>query len=530
MKQFSFLSKITILLVCLLQADQAFAQRAFSNVTGIQLPDLPKLSNGSQAWGDYDNDKLPDLFISGTTALGGIITRLYHNTSNGFEDKSSLLPNLPQVTNGAADWGDYDNNSYLDLLVTGNTGNGYVSRIYRNTGNSFAEVTLTGDPLPGLAFGTANWANLQDQYLYIFVTGQTSSGTYSGLFSCVYDIDQPDNSIDLQNSSAYFPGLPMLQHSAVTINDFNKDGMNDIAMTGDDGSVNYSKLYLSTSAKGYVDISNTIAALPQLNLGAIASADFNGDGLPDIVMTGNSSAGPVSKFYQNVLGGADWNNFQQISTGIQPVKRAIAAWSDYDKNGRPDLMIAGIAADGSLSGKLYSNTTGGFRDVSSLLLSKSPMVDGAVSWGDYNNDGWPDLWYSGITNYSDTVLNRDFRFLENKGNGSFVDSSSAIAGKDFVTETSQPVAHASVSWVDYLNSGKQDLMITGQILSYVTGFEIKNDFHSFMFYYVGNGQGKMTNTMQGYKTTDPFEYWFPLDPGEQVQDGTAKWADYNGDG
>ncbi len=112
--------------------------------------------------------------------------------------------------------------------------------------------------------------------------------------------------------------------------------------------------------RGYTDLSGSMAQLPQVNLGSLASADYNGDGMPDIMMTGIAGGVPVSKLYQNVLATSAWGPFEAVTTGITPVKRAKVAWADYDQDGRPDVLVSGIAADGSNFGKLYHNTSTGF--------------------------------------------------------------------------------------------------------------------------------------------------------------------------
>src|SRR5207244_1269721 len=73
---------------------------------------------GGGAWGDYDNDGLPDLFI---TSRGGAQNGLYHNRGVGAFSKvttgSELV--LPSGAQGrGCAWGDFDNDGYPDLIVT----------------------------------------------------------------------------------------------------------------------------------------------------------------------------------------------------------------------------------------------------------------------------------------------------------------------------------------------------------------------------------------------------------------------------
>lgn len=99
----------------------------------ISGPEVPtEIVAGRVAWGDYDNDGRLDLLISGQTRSDAYITKLYRNTTSGFVDSSTLLPNLPQLLGGAMAWGDYDNDGRLDLMLTGTVERGATSKLYRN--------------------------------------------------------------------------------------------------------------------------------------------------------------------------------------------------------------------------------------------------------------------------------------------------------------------------------------------------------------------------------------------------------------
>ncbi|MEJ0103401.1 MAG: VCBS repeat-containing protein [Bacteroidota bacterium] len=228
----------------------------------------------------------------------------------------------------------------------------------------------------------------------------------------------------------------------------------------------------------------------------------------------------------------DGGPFEAVTTGITPVKRAKVAWADYDQDGRPDVLVSGIAADGSNFGKLYHNTSTGFQDVSSLLGLAKPFADGEVAWGDVNADGWPDLWYSGIFDPSSTPdVNRSFILLKNNKNGTFTDISSVITDENSSNTAELPLAYGSASFIDYKGDGLgQSLMMSGQIIDP----ENHNDAFSQMYYYYNeyNSKGKMDNTAVKVGGINPYEYWFPIQPDEFpfLQDGVTAWADYNNDG
>src|SRR5205085_1512247 len=89
------------------------------------------------AWADYDNDGLPDLVVGN---YRGNRNLLYHNEGEG---RFTSITNSP-IVSAAADssfcaWGDYDNDGYFDLFIAAHQTN---NALYHNNGNgTFTKVT-----------------------------------------------------------------------------------------------------------------------------------------------------------------------------------------------------------------------------------------------------------------------------------------------------------------------------------------------------------------------------------------------------
>ncbi len=96
--------------------------KGFTDVSTL-IPNFTGTEYGSSAWADYDLDGYPDLFVNGQTVdqqPSSAISRLYHNNKGtGFTDVSTLLPGLPGLSSSAAAWGDYDNDGRPDLIISG---------------------------------------------------------------------------------------------------------------------------------------------------------------------------------------------------------------------------------------------------------------------------------------------------------------------------------------------------------------------------------------------------------------------------
>ena len=139
------------------------------------LPNLPGISDGSLAWGDYDNDGWLDLVLTGQSDSEPL-SKLYHNTGNGFADQSSLLPGLPGVQYSVVAWGDYDNDGRIDLILTGDTGSESVTRVYHNTGNGFVAISLTDTGLSAVSVSSVAFGDYDnDQKLDLILTGYSSA-------------------------------------------------------------------------------------------------------------------------------------------------------------------------------------------------------------------------------------------------------------------------------------------------------------------------------------------------------------------
>jgi enediyne biosynthesis protein E4 len=143
-------------------------------------------------------------------------------------------------------------------------------------------------------------------------------------------------------------------------------------------------------------------------------------------------------------------------TNIVESSGAGAAFLDYDQDGHIDLYVcSGTWLEGLSSGKkpdemphnhLYRNRGDGtFEDVSKKAGVGGPWYSMGVTVGDYNNDGYPDLF---ISNYGHNVL------YKNNGDGTFTDVTkrAKVGGGD---------NNFSVGavWLDYDNDGFLDLYV-----------------------------------------------------------------------
>ena len=199
----------------------------FSEDTSIPLLDV---MYGDVAWGDYDGDGDLDLLLLGVASDQTGYTKLYNNMGNGNwrEDGNT---NLPGRLHGSAAWGDYDRDGDLDVVLIGNANdNRPYSKIYQNdgAGRFTHDVSIV---FPDMAHGTVDWGDYDnDDDLDLLLTGQTSD---TGTHTLIY---QNDGSGNLQNANI---SLQNLSHGGAAWGDYDGDGDLDIVLSSNSGGSYY---------------------------------------------------------------------------------------------------------------------------------------------------------------------------------------------------------------------------------------------------------------------------------------------------
>jgi hypothetical protein len=304
---------------------------------------------------------------------------------------------------------------------------------------------------------------------------QTPSGTLSFL-----DITDSSSVIETAALTAgaaqlSFAGIsnPATGNGVVT-GDWNGDGIPDLAII--DGSSVY---VLTGNGDGTFTQSAILTNPPNAGsenyFTSITTADFNGDGIPDIAVAQNLVSGNPSAAVDGVvaiyLGKGD-GTFTQVSTspttGMTPF--AIVA-ADFNRDGIPDLAIPN--QDGTLT-VLIGSGAGTFTSVANPEYSSANYANTDVSFytqsiasADFNRDGIPDL---AVVNQATGAV----AVLLGVGDGTFT------VGPTL--STSSP--STAVLSADFNGDGIPDLAIASSSTSQVS-------------IYQGNGDGSFTATTPG---------------------------------
>jgi hypothetical protein len=223
----------------------------------------------------------------------------------------------------------------------------------------------------------------------------------------------------------------------------------------------------------------------------IAWGDYDGDGFEDLFVANNN--GENDFLYHNNGDGT----FTRITSGdiVNDGGDSVSAiWGDFDNDGDLDLFVSSGGGFGSPKNNfLYRNNGDGtFTRIVTGSIVTDLLYTIPSAWGDYDNDGWLDLftgnWFGVHALYRNT------------GTGSFTRVTTNAIGLDPALGDSN-----GCSWGDYDNDGFLDLFVCWQ--------EGKNNH-----LYHNNGDGTFTQVLEGSLVNDSGR-----SPG-------CAWADYDNDG
>jgi RHS repeat-associated protein len=302
------------------------------------------------------------------------------------------------------------------------------------------------------------------------------------------------------------------------------------------------------------------------------AADFNSDGLNDILTTDNPGGGNVSEFRIWAKSSASATNYSLFHTQPLPSSTTIYNWSkvgrhngaissDMDGDGRADVVTMKVGATEMFTGgalqdlKLYKNTSvaGNFFSQITLPIPENfTGVQSAKTWiqlGDFNGDGKTEylLFLAGIA-----TLDRAFIGREMGGNW-------GCSQLNPVGNLAIPVSNWRSSEVsqaiDFDGDGKMELLLIRDNLCEIYAIDgttvrsvySRSDFNRYFEYFFGdfNSDGKtdilqydsVTSTFVVYTSTGktllantfPLRYFWPSDANHVAPTGVVV-GDFNGDG
>lgn len=265
-----------------------------------------------------------------------------------------------------------------------------------------------------------------------------------------------------------------------TWGDYDNDGFLDLFVGVNNSGNDW--LYHNNGHGGFTKVTTGAIVDSGGNANNCGWADYDNDGWLDLFVANSDQK---DFLYHNNGDGT----FTRILTNAIALKTGNSqggSWADYDNDGLPDLFVSRV----NEPHLLYHNEGNGiFTSVTNGMIVHDPSVGQGTSWGDYDNDGYLDLF----------VANPNARnFLyHNHGDGTF----DKITNGAIVTDIA---IGGGCGWADYDNDGHLDLFVAN-----------RRGTNSL---YHNNGDGTFTRVTTGI---------VPTDAADAI---SGAWADYDNDG
>ncbi len=501
------------------------------NFTEVENTPFEGGNNGAIAFADIDGDNDQDLIITGINDSSIRISKLYINNGNGnFTEMQDT--SFERVSESALAFADVDGDSDLDLMMTGMTDNNRISKLYLNDGQgNFTEMENT--PFEGVSEGAVAFNDIDgDGDQDVLITGEKMLN--ADFISKLYLNDGQGNFIEMQNtpfedltkgsiafvdvdgdndadimitgdrgildnytSKLFFndgtgnfnqAGIPIdpLSNASVAFVDVNGDTYQDLFITGSVINNSTSKLFINDQKHNFVE--KLDAPFENIGSGAVAHADVDGDNDQDILISGSSSNGFITKLYNNDGQG---NFTESTNNTFQGFFNASIVFVDVDGDNDSDIVIAGegnflFEADS----KLYTNDgQGNFTEKPNTSFGR--LRYGAIACSDIDGDGDQDLLVTGKDNSN---LSESYLYI-NDGQGNFT----PIFENELIG-----ISNSAIAFADVDGDGDEDLLLTGS-----------NFDGDFSILYLNDGQGNFEEVLN-----TPFD---------DIDHGAVAFADVDGD-
>jgi hypothetical protein len=397
----------------------------------------PETMAGGVAVFDYDNDGDPDIFFTNGADIHTLKktspkywNRLFHNNGDGtFTDVTEKAGVAGVGYDTGVAIADYDNDGHEDIFV----GGVYRNTLYHNNGDgTFTDVT-----------DKAGLAHLDKQYGPLWSVGGAWVDVNNDGLLDLFVVNYLSWNVDHEPPCSY-KGKPEYCHPK-----FYQPTPN--------------QLFLNKGNGRFEDVSERagIRQHPGKGMG-VGVADYDGDGLPDIFVANDKL---FNVLFHNRGNGRFEENAFETGVALPENGNLISGmgvdFQDLNNDGYPDVITVALANE---TFPVFQNKgKGGFTEVtahSGMTLLSDPMSGYSPNSGDFDNDGWKDIFVSrgdvGSPNLSDrSQVDQPNTVFRNPGNGKWT----ALTGEAGFT-AQPPRRHRGSAIGDFNHDGRLDVVVT----------------------------------------------------------------------
>ena len=345
---------------------------------------------------DLNGDGIPDVAILGPASSGWVLSIFLGRADGSFGPRVDYSV---QAITGQASFtvGDFNGDGKVDVIIINSAG----ASIFVGNGDGTLQppVPLNQSISSGYSAGPSSDFN-GDGKLDLLLVAPGTPGAIAIL---------PGNGDGTFQSPVTY-SVPIASY--IVLGDFNGDGKPDIAVSGGaSGSGEVSILINNGNGTFKSPVNYSISG----NVQALATADLNGDGKLDLVVSSGGTSATISVLLGN--GDGTFGSPNVYTSNLLSVYSATITVADFNGDGKPDLAVTNSEGPANAVAIVLGNGDGTFQNPP-LLYSAGLLPAGVVSL-DVNGDGKPDLAVAGgygvLSYFSLTTL-------INRGDGTFPNS------------------------------------------------------------------------------------------------------------
>lgn len=279
-------------------------EKTTNGIGVVSQKDIGDLELFEEKYGiaDFNNDGINEIFVIGVDSNDELFMDVkfymfsYDKFSDSFErtDLTDQITDIGRIKGPAFDFGDYDNDQDIDIIISGDKIVGTsITKIFKNItlpGEKEISLEASNEIITGVSNGSTDFIDFDsDGDLDILLSGTNDTGV--DVFELL-----------LNDQSGEWPSVPTnldpMKNTNVDLGDFNGDGYIDMLISGESSNGKLTKLLEYTPASGFIDSDFDVSDIVDAR---VEFGDLDGDEDLDFIIAGKSKQNENDNIFRTYL-------------------------------------------------------------------------------------------------------------------------------------------------------------------------------------------------------------------------------------